>query len=172
MIADATHVRTLGNFPTSLKDAVIDPALRTAKKRLTRWIGSAVYDAAETEAESVDDEGVRDFTDDALAESTIDLADAEAYLAIVIGLPSFNMVMEGVSGGDAAGVTMTGTIGENTYRYANPSELEKLQEKFLFSAEQAAQDYLLNATGVGSPGPDQSHAYDLDGYAIDEDWPD
>jgi len=167
MICDAAHVRKVGNFPDSLSATVIDPHIRTAKRRLKRWVGASAYTTAETESEAT---GVpRDFS--GVADATLDLADAEAYLAIAIGLPSFNTVMEGVTGGSAAGITMTGIVGENTYRYMNPDELKKMREKYLENAYEAAKDYLSDTTGGMSPGPGISYALDADGYEIDEDWP-
>lgn len=168
MIADAAHVRTVGNMPASLGDAVITPHLRNAKRRLKRWVGDSVYAESETEAEALDDP--RDFTDEEVSNQTKDLADAEAYLALAAGIVSWNNVMESV-GGDAAGISTSGTIGEGTYNYLTAAELEKLRELYIRNAEEAATDYLASDMGSGSPGPDRSFAFDDCGNAIDDDYP-
>jgi hypothetical protein len=172
MISDAGLIRDLGNLPDSVSAGQLKPHQRAAARRLKRWVGTAYYEAAETEAATLDttDDG---FIDWALASDMCsDLADAEACLAINSALPALNMSMQGtIAEGDAAGITVEGQIGENTYRYLTPAQVEGLQKQFLNLAEQAASDYLADTTGGVNPPPQLSHAYDDDGYAIDEDWP-
>lgn len=167
MIADANHVRSVGNLPESLGDAVILPHLRQASRRLKRWISSADYESAETEAATLGDP--RDFS--GAAELTQAAADAEAYLAIAEGLASWNVVMQS-AGANAAGVIVEGNLGESsTFRYMRADEIAKLQDSYVQRAERAIADYLSADFGGGSPGPEISYALDVDGIEIDEDYP-
>lgn len=167
MIADANHVRSVGNLPESLGDAVILPHLRQASRRLKRWISTADYEAAETEAATLGDP--RDFSGaDALTQA---VAEAEAYLAIAEGLPAWNTVMQS-AGGNAAGVIVEGNLGESSnFSYMIPHHLLQMQEMYTQRAERAIADYLLDDFGGGSPGPEISYALDVDGIEIDEDYP-
>jgi len=164
-VADAQHVRTTGNLPDGVSDAVIIPHLRTAGKRLSRWVGASAYAVSETEAAGLGNP--RDFS--AASSQTTALADAEAYLALALGMASFNIVMTN-SGGNAAGIQAEGTIGESTFRYRNMTDIEKMQDSFIRQAEAAAQDYIADDGGGGSP-IGISFALDDEGAVIDEDWP-
>lgn len=167
MIADANHVRSVGNLPESLGEAVILPHLRQASRRLKRWISSADYESAETEAATLGDP--RDFS--GAAELTQAAADAEAYLAIAEGLASWNVVMQS-AGANAAGVIVEGNVGESSgFSYMIPYQTAGLQDLFLQRAERAIADYLLDDFGGGSPGPEISYALDSKGVEIDEDYP-
>lgn len=166
-IADETHVRTVGNLPASLADAKITPHLRQAGRRLTRWVGSTNYAASQTEAAGLG--SPRSFGS-ASAQCQA-LADAEAYLALAAGISSWNNVMES-AGGTAAGISLSGTIGEGTYNYLTPEQIEKLRELYIRNAEDAAADYFDSDIGGGSPGPERSFAIDDCENEIDDDWPD
>ena len=111
MIADAAHVRALGNFPDALEDAQIDPHLRAARRRLRRWVGSAVYDEAEADAGPM------------AKPQTEALKDAEAYLAISIGVRSWNVVIENVGNAGVSGLTESGKIGDDGFRYLSQLSL-------------------------------------------------
>ncbi len=165
MIADAAHVRKVGNLPDAVTDGMIAPHLRTAKKRLRNWVGSANYESAETEvANARAGLGQGEELDiDSLSDLAQALIDAEAYLTLAIGLPSFNMVMN-----DSSGVSAEGRYEEANFRYLTPREVKDAQANFLRNAEIAAKDYIISA----SLGPDISYAYDSDGNPIDEDYPD
>lgn len=167
MIADATHVRSTGNLPDSLGDAVVAPHLRQAGRRLKRWVGETNYGTAETEAAGLGTP--RDFS--GATTLTQALAEAEAYLAIAEGLPSWNIVMQS-AGGNAAGIMVEGNVGESsTFRYMRADEIAKLQELYLRRAENAAQDYITDELAGGSPGPEISYALDGEGVEIDVDYP-
>lgn len=166
MIANAAHVRSVGNLPDGVLDTTILPHLRSAKTRLKSWVGDTAYATAEADALAK----AYDFSESSeCAEATLCLADAEAYLALHFGLASFNRVMQSVGSG-ASGITMTGMIGENQYRYMNPGEIDKAQQDNLDKAYQAATPYLDGADVP--PGPEISYAKDDLGYDMDEDWPD
>lgn len=171
MIADVNHVRVVGNLTKALGDDQILPHLRNARRRLISWVGQAIYDAAEAEAETAGDP--RDFADAelGLAQSTIDLADAEAYLALAAGIPSFNMAMQ-QSGAGAVGIHTSGVTGDTNFNLLIPGQEVAKAQEFLERALQAAQPYLIDTTAGGSPGPMLSHALDHDGDVIDENWPD
>jgi len=166
MIADANHVRVMGNMPNSLSDAVINPHLRHAGRRLKRWVGDAPYAESETEAGTL---GTPKEFSGATAQCQA-LADAEAYLAIAVGIMSWNTVMQS-SGSKAAGIARDGIIGESTFRYMSPSEIETMQDNMVRKAEEAAALYVVEDFGGGSPGPERSFAIDDDGAEIDDDWP-
>lgn len=164
MIADGSHVRLVGNLPEAVTDALIAPHLRTAKKRLINWVGSSNYESAETEVNNARANlGQGEELDiDSLSDLAQALIDAEAYLTLAVGLPSFNMVMN-----DSSGVSAEGTQGESNYRYLTPKEVKDAQTNFLRNAEIAAKEYMTTA----SLGPDISYAYDSDGEPIDDDYP-
>ena len=164
-VADAEHVRTTGNLPDGVSEAVITPHLRTAGRRLLRWVGASAYAASEIEAAGLGNP--RDFS--AASAQTTALADAEAYLTLALGIASFNIVMTN-SGGNAAGIQAEGTIGDSTFRYRNMTDIEKMQESFIRHAEEAAQDYIQDDGGGGSP-IGISFALDDEGREIDDDWP-
>ncbi len=166
MIADEAHVRTVGNLPAALGDAAITPHLRTAKARLKNWVGDTAYTTAETEAATLG--SPRDYS--TAQEETAAMADAEAYLTLAAGMQSWNTVMQ-VYGSNAAGVTQEGTIGETTYRYLRPDQLEQAQTLYVQMAEKAVAEWLTGDNGFGSPGPGRSFAYDDDGDAIDDNYP-
>lgn len=169
-VADANHVRVTGHLPgdasNGISDAVIAPHLRTAGRRLLRWVGASAYAASETEAAGL---GSPRNYNNAASEQTKALADAEAYLALALGITSFNIVMTN-SGGNAAGLQAEGVIGDSTFRYRNQSDVEKMQESFIRQAEAAAQDYIQDDGGGGSP-IGISYALDDEGAEIDADWP-
>ena len=159
MIADAAHVRAIGNLPDSLGETQITPHIRQAARRLKRWVGEIAYTAAAADALA---KGY-DFT--ATSESTTDLADAEAWLALSSGVVAWNTVMEN-AGDNAAGIATGGKLGEDNYTYLTPGQVEKMRTMYIAEAEQAANDYLTDAPG--SPGPSQSYAYDADNQPIDD----
>lgn len=167
MIADAKHVRTVGNLPEVLGDDVISPYLRLASQRLQRLVDAADYAAAVTDAAAnLDGDNNVNFT--ACEEETKTLGDAEAMLAIAEGLNAWNTVMQRSSGG-AAGITAEGVIGENTYRYLRPDEVNKKAQDYRDKVEMLLQGFV-DGTG-GSPGPEISYARDPEGVEIDEDYP-
>src|SRR3989304_5875437 len=118
MAGASHHVRVLGHIPNSLSDAVINPHLRHAGRRLKRWVGDAPYAESETEAGTL---GTPKEFSGATAQCQA-LADAEAYLAIAVGIMSWNKARHS-SGGEAAGIARDGIIGESTFRYMSPSEI-------------------------------------------------
>ncbi len=159
MIADPAHVRTVGNLPDAVVDDVIYPHLRTASRRLKNWVGDSNYTSAESEVstaranlnpgESLDI--------NTLSELAQALIDAEAYLAMCHGLPTFNMVMQ-----DDSGVASSGKIGEGQYSYLTAQEVEVYQEIFLHNAVNAAKNYIQQTkleTGI-------SPAFDDEGEEI------
>lgn len=158
MIANSAQVRETGNLPESLKDQQIDPHLRAAKLRLRRWVGATVYDAAEADAATY-----------TLAQ-TQDLQDAEAYLAISIGLRSWNMVMQAVGQKGAAGITDTGIVGENSYHYMTQTAINQAEASYLQKAQEAAREWLDSDFGGGTPGPDLVFAKDDEGKVMDNDY--
>ena len=158
MIATPQNVRDIGNFPVTLKDEQILPHLRVAEQRLRRWVGTAVYEAAEADAGEY-----------AVAQTQA-LEDAEALLAISIGLRSWNLVMES-GGGTAAGITDRGTIGGGAeYQYLSQGALDKAELAFLRKAEEAARDWLADSSGGGVPGPGISYALDDERVSIDHNY--
>lgn len=165
MIADAAYVRTVGNLPDALSDTRIAPHLEAAELRLRRWVGDTAYDEAETEAEGLDLDGDGNRIISGANQKTRAFAVAEAYLALAAGLPAWNTVMERV-GDSAAGVSRSGRIGSDQFAYLTPDMVAALQEIYTRQAETAVQAYLAGDLGGGSPGPEQSPAYDDDGEAI------
>ncbi|MFQ5629370.1 MAG: hypothetical protein ACE5I1_11465, partial [bacterium] len=158
MIANEAHVRSVGNLPTSLGDAVILPHLRTAKKRIRKLVGSSTYDTAQADAAAKS----YDFT--LTTEDTANLADAEAYFTLSLGIASWNTVMQQV-GSTAAGITAEGAVGENTYRYLNPDAIKRLSDQWLQQAMELLEQFVSGDLS-GTPGPGISYAYDDDGEVI------
>lgn len=159
MIADAGHVRTVGNLAEAVSAGMVGPHLRTARTRLKNWVGDDNYETAETEVATkrglvgqLSDDDINSLSDIAQA-----LLDAEAYLALNHGLPSFNMVMN-----DDAGVAQQGQVGETTYTFLSPGQVLNMQKMYLRNAELAAKDYIQSS----DMGPGFSVAYDEDGDAI------
>ena len=159
MIADPAHVRTVGNLPESLGDNIIYPHLRTASRRLKQWVGNDNYTTAETEVATARGNlnPGEELDVNSLSPLAQALIDAEAYLALSHGLPTFNMVMH-----DDTGVAKGGQAGESSFQYLSPQEVELLQQIYLRNAEEAAADYIQQTKlGVGS-----SPAYDDEGEEI------
>lgn len=160
MIADAAHVREVGNLPASVTDALLKPHIRTAGTRLKAWVTSTVYAASETAVQAARDAlGMGETLDvDDLDAQERALIDAEAYLALVAALPSLNMVMH-----DNAGVAISGKAGQTDFQYLYPAALKNMQEQYLRNAEEAAAGYIEQA----NLSPSSSPAYDSDGDAIE-----
>ncbi len=156
MIADAALVRAVGNLPGALSDDQIAPHLRQASRRLARWVGATLYAAVEADSGHA---------------AHADVKDAEAYLAVAIGVASWNMAVESVGSEGVAGITQEGNVGDNQYRYLGQQALRELQQDMVRKAEDAARDWLVADYGGGSPGPGISFAYDDDGVVMDDDYP-
>jgi len=159
MIADAAHIRAVGNLPEAVDTAMINPHVRTAKTRLKSWVGADNYSTAETEVAAartqkgqLEDADIADLSEMAQA-----LIDAEAYLALNHGLPSFNMVMN-----DDAGIATQGDVGETTFSFMSAGQVASMQKIYLRNAELAAKPYIQKS----DMGPGSSPAYDDDGNAI------
>lgn len=162
MIADAAHVRLVGNLPAGVSTGMISPHLRTARNRLTLWVGATNYEKAETEVAAARAALVGDaeLDIDALSVLSQALIDAEAFLALNHGLPSFNTVMN-----DDAGITVQGQVGDNgaTFSYLSPGQVLGMQKMYLRNAELSAAAYI----EASDLGPGISKAYDDDNVAID-----
>lgn len=159
MITDAAHVRTIGNLPQAVIDAMLLPHIRTAARRLAQWVGTSVYTESETEVAAAraeldpgDELDISLLTPQAQA-----LIDAEAYLTLVAALPSLNTVMN-----DSGGVALSGQAGETQYQYLYPAALKNLIDSYLRDAEIAAEGYIIRA----DLSPGISRAYDDDGDPI------
>lgn len=162
MIADAAHIRTIGNLPAAVKDDFLKPHLRVASNRLAAWVGSENYSSSETEvanARALLGQG-EELDVDALTAQARALIDAEAYLACISALPSLNMVMR-----DQAGVAKSGSAGKTDWEYLTPAEVQTQQNMWLRSAEFSAAGYIQQA----NLGPSLSPAIAKDGLAIDSD---
>ncbi len=160
MIADAAHVRTVGNLPEAVSSGMLSPHLRMARTRLKQWVGGENYTTAETEVstarESIGELSADDIS--ALSEMAQALIDAEAFLALNSGLPAFNMVMN-----DDAGIASEGEQGETTFKFLTPRQVQDMQKIYLRNAELSAKEYIVAAPfGIGV-----SNAYDDEGEAID-----
>lgn len=162
MIADAAHIRTIGNLPLAVKDDFLKPHLRVASNRLAAWVGSDNYSASETEVATARAQlGQGEKLDvDALTAQARALIDAEAYLACITALPSLNMVMR-----DQAGVAKSGSAGKTEWDYLTPAEVQIQQDAWLRNAEFSAAGYIQQA----NLGPSLSHAIGKEGKAIDSD---
>ena len=158
MIADAAHVRAVGNFPESLQGGQINPHLRTARTELRQWVGETTYDAAEQDDGSPGEP------------QTESLKDAEAYLAIHYGLVAWNTVMKFAGTNGAAGLSDGGKMGEDTWKTLSASAVKEMRASYFEAAHAAAQNWLLVDDG-GLPGPARSFAMDSDGRAMDDNWP-
>lgn len=169
MIADVKHVRAVGNLSEAVNDDQILPHLRNARRRLISWVGQSAYDTAEAEVVALD-EDPRDFTSEDLSVATVDLADAEAFLSLASGIPSWNLAIQ-ASGNGAVGIHTSGVVGESTFTYLTPAQENSKAQEFQDRALMAAMPYLTDALGGGSPGPLISYALDSDGDVKDENWP-
>jgi len=171
MIADAAHVRKLGNLPAGVLDSQLEPHLWTAEERLRSLVTDAVYEAVQTIAEGLGTP--RDFSSGnygsasaADKRKTRSLANAEAYLVLAQIFQGVNTHIE-THNNSPAGVVSAGQSGEDAFNYLSPSQVDTLQQSYLAQAERAMQTYLV----APFPTPQKRHAIDVDGDIIDEEYP-
>lgn len=175
MIADAQHLRTVGNFSATLSEEMILPYLWTASERLRTWVSDAVYEAAETFVETELTDSPRDFSNGFDENDDADevrraraLANAEAMLALALGIASFNTVFQ--TAGKAGGISVSGSIAEDQFQYLTPGQVRDAEKSYMAKAELAAKKYLVEQSGV-NPGPGVSHAIDNQGDPMDSNCP-
>jgi len=127
-LVDEDYVRKKGNLPSAsvLSDEKLNAFFSDAERRLRKWVGSSAYEdaAAATPTDS----------DRALA-----LKDAEAFLVICEGLPSWNRAAVG------AGIVKEKTIGSahDQIVLLTPDEIDSEIRRCLEQAERAAQPYII-----------------------------
>jgi hypothetical protein len=119
------ELRELFAIDTQMGDARFTRPLAAAGRQMRAWVGDEAYDDA-LEAVPID------------ATRKEDLQLAEAYLAMGLSVLGINTALR------ATGIVKTEKVeGNVTISYHSPTEIEKLQQLYLQTAQDIARAYII-----------------------------
>lgn len=124
------------DIDTEIQDRRLEPHIGSASRRLRKWVGATVYDAAaedSTPGEDDDDDTVND------------LKNAEAHLAMHFAILGLNSPLS------TKGVVATSTSdeGRDLRKYLTPDETQKLSVQVLELAREIAGEYIAADENIG-----------------------
>jgi len=123
-LADVLYIREYHNLASDLPpDSFILHMIRTAGRKLRKWVGDSIYNDAESPTPSDPNRAA-------------DLKDAESELTMFYAIPKLNLKI-----GDS-GIIQSDQHGEGNFTLATPNQIEKIRKMYFSNAEDLAEPYM------------------------------